>query len=261
MNRPLVVAITGASGAVYAQRLIEVLVQLGRDVHLVISPSARLVFREELGLDLDVDQFQLASLRLAPTPDGGPPFAPPNTPPTPPGTVHYHHHQNFLAPIASGSFLTGGMVICPCSGGTLSGVVHAASGNLIQRAAEVHLKEHRRLILVPRETPLSLPQLDNLKRAAEAGAVVLPAMPGWYHGVTSLNDLIDFIVARILDQLGVEHRLMRRWGTPPADASSASPSSAAPSSAFPSSAPNSTAADSTAAESVAGAAARRGAAC
>jgi 4-hydroxy-3-polyprenylbenzoate decarboxylase len=91
-------------------------------------------------------------------------------------------------------------------------VVHAASGNLIHRAADVHLKERRKLIVVPRETPLSIPQLENMKRAAEAGAIVLPAMPGWYHGVRSLDDLVDFIVARILDQLEVEHHLMRRWG-------------------------------------------------
>ncbi len=92
----------------------------------------------------------------------------------------YHHHQNLFAPIASGSFLTAGMVICPCSGGTLSGIVHGTSDNLIQRAADVHLKERRKLILVPRETPLSMIQLDNMRRCAEAGAVVLPAMPGWY---------------------------------------------------------------------------------
>ena len=128
------------------------------------------------------------------------------------GRLRYHHHRDYLAPIASGSFLTGGMVICPCSGSTLSAVVHGASNNLVHRAADVHLKERRRLILVPRETPLSVVHLENLKRAAEAGAVVLPAMPGWYHGVQSLQDLIDFVVARILDQLDLPHELMRRWG-------------------------------------------------
>jgi 4-hydroxy-3-polyprenylbenzoate decarboxylase len=92
-------------------------------------------------------------------------------------------------------------------------VASAASSNLIHRAAEVHLKERRRLVLVPRETPLSLPQLDNMRRAVEAGAVVLPASPGWYHGVETLDDLVDFVVARICDQLGVENRLMRRWGS------------------------------------------------
>ena len=105
-----------------------------------------------------------------------------------PGAIHYHHWHDLLAPIASGSYLTDGMVVCPCSSGTLSAIVHASSGNLIHRAAEVHLKERRKLILVPRETPLSLVQLDNMKRAAEVGAVILPASPGFYHGVTSIGD-------------------------------------------------------------------------
>jgi 4-hydroxy-3-polyprenylbenzoate decarboxylase len=117
-----------------------------------------------------------------------------------------------MAPIASGSFLTDGMVVCPCSGGTLAAIAHSMGTNLIHRAAEVHLKERRKLILVPRETPLSLPQLDNMKRATEAGAVVLPASPGFYHGPKSIDDLVDFVVARICDQLGVEQSLMRRWG-------------------------------------------------
>ena len=104
------------------------------------------------------------------------------------------------------------MVVCPCSGGTLSAIAHGASGNLIHRAADVHLKERRRLILVPRETPLSLVQLDNMRRCAEAGAVVLPAMPGFYHGVHTIRDLVDFVVARICDQLDIEQSLIGRWG-------------------------------------------------
>jgi 4-hydroxy-3-polyprenylbenzoate decarboxylase len=107
------------------------------------------------------------------------------------------------------------MVICPCSGTTLSAIAAGAAGNLIQRAAEVHLKERRKLILVPRETPLSLAHIDNMRRVTEAGAIVLPASPGWYHGVKRLEDLVDFVVARICDQLGVEHNLMKRWGTEP----------------------------------------------
>ena len=129
-----------------------------------------------------------------------------------PGRVTYHHHADFMTPIASGSFLTDGMIVCPASGGTISSIVHGASNNLIQRAADVHLKERRRLILVPRETPLSELQLENMLRAARLGAVVLPAMPGWYHGAASLQDLVDFVVARILDQLSIEHSLMKRWG-------------------------------------------------
>jgi 4-hydroxy-3-polyprenylbenzoate decarboxylase len=128
------------------------------------------------------------------------------------GTVHYHHHKNLMAPIASGSFLTGAMVICPCSGSTLSAVAHSMGENLIHRAAEVHLKERRKFVVVPRETPLSLPQLKNMQAIHEAGAVVLPAAPGFYHGATTVADLVDFVVARICDQLGVGNALIRRWG-------------------------------------------------
>ena len=118
-----------------------------------------------------------------------------------------------MSPIASGSFLTDGMVICPCSSGSLAAIVNSLSGNLIQRAAQVHLKEGRNLIVVPRETPLSTLQLDCMKRASEAGAVVLPAAPGFYHGVKTIQDLVDFVVGRICDQLGIDHNLIRRWGT------------------------------------------------
>jgi 4-hydroxy-3-polyprenylbenzoate decarboxylase len=194
---PLVLAITGASGAIYARRLLEVLLEAGREIHLSISPAGAAVIRQELGRTIDLDHFRLADLL--------------ETPPAR-GTVHYHHYQNLFAPIASGSFLTGGMIVCPCSGGSLSAIVTAASGNLIHRAADVHVKERRKLIVVPRETPLSVFQLENLQRAAAAGVVVLPAMPGFYHGAQTIADLVDFMVARICDQLGVENDLMRRWG-------------------------------------------------
>jgi len=198
---PLVLAITGASGAVYATRLLEMLLRSGRDVHLTISPSGAAVIKQELGIAIDPERPDLTKLLPADLAEQL-------------GRVTCHHHDDFMSPIASGSFLTGGMVVCPCSGSTLSGIAHAASMNLIQRAADVHLKEHRKLILVPRETPLSVLQIENMHRAAQAGAVILPAMPGWYHGVKSVHDLIDFVVARILDQLEVPHELMRRWGTP-----------------------------------------------
>jgi 4-hydroxy-3-polyprenylbenzoate decarboxylase len=197
---PLVLAMTGASGAPYAVRLLEVLLRGGHEVHLLISPSGQAVIRQELGLQVDLQQFELKQLL-------------PNIPASElSGKLHYHHHNDYFTPVASGSFLTRGMIVCPCSGSTLSGIAHGSSQNLIQRAADVHLKEKRKLIVVPRETPLSLIYLDNLRKLAEAGAVILPAMPGWYHGVRDLQDLIDFIVARILDQLGIEHQLMKRWG-------------------------------------------------
>ncbi|MCA9146047.1 MAG: UbiX family flavin prenyltransferase [Planctomycetaceae bacterium] len=197
MSQPIVVGITGASGAVYAIRLIEVLLNAGCEVHLAISPSGRTVIAQELNLSVDLEHFSAETLLgdILRT-----------------QTLIYHHFTDFMAPIASGSFLTGGMVICPCSGTTLSSIAHAAGSNLIQRAAEVHLKERRKLILVPRETPLSLPQINNMKLATEAGAIIMPASPGWYHGVKSVNDLVDFVVCRILDQLGVKTSLMRRWG-------------------------------------------------
>jgi 4-hydroxy-3-polyprenylbenzoate decarboxylase len=196
-DKPIVVAITGASGAAYGVRLLEVLLDAGCEVHLTISPSGQAVIEHELGLKPDLERFEIADLNLNASL---------------PGRLKYHHYKNLMAPIASGSFLTAGMVICPCSGSTLGAVVHAVGENLIHRAAEVHLKERRKLILVPRETPLSLPQLDNMKRAAESGAVVLPASPGFYHGAKTVQDLVDFVVARICDQLGVEHALINRWG-------------------------------------------------
>lgn len=197
---PLILAITGASGAVYAVRLLEVLLESGREVHLLISPSGVAVIKQELRRDVALDRFDWKSL----LPTGAEERAEKQ--------IHYHHYADFMAPVASGSFLTGGMVVCPCSGSTLSGIAHGSSTNLIQRAADVQLKERRPLILVPRETPLSLIQLDNMRKAAEAGAVILPAMPGWYHGVNSVQDLVDFVVARILDQLAIPHELMKRWG-------------------------------------------------
>jgi 4-hydroxy-3-polyprenylbenzoate decarboxylase len=197
MTHPICIAITGASGAIYAVRLLEVLRASGRDVHLSISTSGRDVIRQELGLTVDLAKFRLES--LLPAADA-------------PGQVEYFHQQDFMAPMASGSFLTGGMVICPCSGTTLSAVAAGAASNLIQRAAEVQLKERRKLVLVPRETPLSLAHIDNMRRVTEAGAVVLPASPGWYHGVREVSDLVDFVVARICDQLEVAHTLTKRWG-------------------------------------------------
>jgi len=214
---PIVLAITGASGAAYAARLLQQLALADERVHLLISPSGAAVVAQELGVELGPTRDNVqALLRYC----------------WPSKTEHqwnalsdiqvqqagrmisYHDYRNYFTPIASGSFLTKAMIICPCSGATLSGVVHASGNNLIQRAADVHLKEHRKLVLVPRETPLSVFQLENMTRAAQAGAVVMPAMPGWYHGVETPVDLIDFVVARILDHLQIPHKLIRRWEGP-----------------------------------------------
>lgn len=202
---PLVVAMTGASGAAYAVRLLEVLLSGGHSVHLTISPSAVSVMQAELQRTVDLRNFdagQLLPERNATSLSGGV-F----------DQLTYHHYQDFSAGIASGSFQTAGMVICPCSMGTLASVANGLSTNLIHRAADVHLKERRKLVVVPRETPLGSIQLQNMKTLADAGAVVLPAMPGFYHQPATIQDLVDFVVGRICDQLGVPADLTRRWGT------------------------------------------------
>ncbi len=192
MKRTVVVAITGASGVTYSVRLLEVLLAAGCDVHLTISAAGQVVLKQELGLSVDLDDFDPAMLML----DAGETLRDPKLQALgtiagicgdssnvlgmgagETGELHYHHFGDSLAPIASGSFPTDGMVVCPCTGGTLSAIANGASLNLIHRAAEVHLKERRRLILMPRETPLSLVELRNMTAAAEAGAVILPAAP------------------------------------------------------------------------------------
>lgn len=199
-SNDLVVAMTGASGSPYGIRLLEVLIHAGRTVHLILSPAAVQVLHQETERRINLDHFRLEDL-LGPQADQAAP-----------GQVLYHDYRNFFAGIASGSFLTAGMVICPCSSGTVAAIAHGLSQNLIHRAADVHLKERRRLVLVPRESPLSVVQLRNLTICAEVGAVVLPASPGFYTKPRSLDDAIDFIVGRICDQVGVEHQLFRRWG-------------------------------------------------
>ena len=198
----LVVAITGASGSAYGVRLLEVLLRAGRTVHLTASPAAGEVFATELDrpVSLDPAKFEAAAL-LGPAADT-----------LDLSKLRYYHHRDFKSGIASGSFLTGGMAVCPCSMGTISAIAHGTSANLIHRAADVTLKEKRKLVVVPRETPLGLVQLKNLVLLAEAGAVVLPAMPAFYTRPRSISDMVDFVVARVCDQLAVPHDLVKRWG-------------------------------------------------
>ena len=198
----LVLAVTGASGSPYAVRLLEQFLRAGRTVHLTISPAAVEVFDREIGrpIALDPAAFDPGSFL-------GPVAAELDL-----SRIRYHHFRNFQAGIASGSFLTGGMVVCPCSMGTVASIAHGVSENLIHRAADVHLKERRKLVLVPRETPLGLISLKNLVAVAEAGAVVMPAMPAYYTRPQTVQDMVDFIVGRVCDQFGVEHRLFERWG-------------------------------------------------
>lgn len=213
--RRIVVAITGASGAIYSVRLLQVLMQSDVEVHLTISQSGAAVIKEELDLSVDVRRPNLPEL-IGYVPDWTESTEArqlaENAVEQIERRVRFHQFDDYMTPIASGSFQTDAMVVCPCSGSTLSGIARAAASNLIQRAAEVHLKEHRKLVLVPRETPLSVLQLENMHRLAAAGAVMLPAMPGWYHGVDSLDSIVNFVVCRILDQLGVSNDLMKRWG-------------------------------------------------
>lgn len=215
MLPPVVIAVTGASGAAYGVRLLEVLIQKGLEIDLVISPAATQVIQQELELRINLAAF--TPEQLIPVGDLQYETIRPGEFQYSNGSrLRYHHYQDYFAGIASGSFKTAGMVICPCSMGTLSAIACGLSTNLIQRAADVHLKERRKLIVVPRETPLGSIQLENMKRLVDAGAVVLPASPGFYQRPQSISELVDFVVSRICDQLGVDVKLMRRWSEPAA---------------------------------------------
>jgi 4-hydroxy-3-polyprenylbenzoate decarboxylase len=222
-QNPVVVAVTGASGSIYAVRLLQVLSDAGRQTHVIISGAARQVIVRELGLQFpqgdagpDVwSAFPSEALQSSTALRFG--FAVPQLDglkdaSRSQGCIRVWGLNDYSAGIASGSFLTDGMVICPCSMGTLSAIATGASTNLIHRAADVHLKERRPLVLLPRETPLSLIQLENMSRVCQAGATVMPAMPGFYHQPQSVADLVDFIVGRMCDHLRIPHRLFQRWG-------------------------------------------------
>ncbi len=193
-----VIGISGASGAAYGIRLIEALVSGGHDLHLVFSATARGIVRDEVGLDLG-NAPEKARQALLDRTDGT-------------GTIHVHGENNLYAAIASGSVPSDGMVVAPCSMKTTAAIAHGFADGLIARAADVHLKEGRPLILVPREAPLSTIHLENLLTLSRiSGVRIIPAMPGFYTAPQTIDDLIDFIVARILDNLGVDHRLSTRW--------------------------------------------------
>lgn len=195
---PFVVAITGASGAPYAVRLLEALVAAKRDVWLVVSSHGLRL----LDTEMDIDSVEMLAARVGA--EGW-------------RRVTVFDDNDRGAKPASGSARTAGMVVCPCSMGTLSAIASGASRSLVERAADVTLKERRKLVLVPRETPLSTVHLRNMLAVTTAGAVVLPAAPGFYHRPASIDQLVDFIVARILDHLDVPHRIAPRWGDRPAE--------------------------------------------
>ena len=194
----IVVGVTGASGALYATRTIAALLEQGCRVEFVASDFGRRLLRDELGPEASVEGLPaFLTDRYGPTVELG--------------SLVIHANKDVGATIASGSYSCAGMVIVPCSMKTLAGVAHGLSRTLIERAADVMLKEQRRLVVVPRETPMSLPQLRNMVACAEAGAVVLPAMPAFYQAPRSLDDLADFMAGKILSALGLEHQLYPTW--------------------------------------------------
>ncbi len=201
-TQEVTLAFTGASGALYGWRLLEVLLSLEVKVHLLISGAARVVFATEHDIKLNGNpqscQQQLLEI-----------FG------CAPHLLAVYGKDDWFSPVASGSAAPKQMVICPCSTGTVAAVAHGMSDNLIERAADVVLKEKGQLILVPREAPLSTLHLENLLALSRLGATVMPAAPGFYHQPQSIADLIDFIVARILDHLGLPQQLMPRWGYKP----------------------------------------------
>jgi 4-hydroxy-3-polyprenylbenzoate decarboxylase len=199
-RKTFAVALTGASGMPYGVRLIECLIGSGARVQLLYSQVAQMVARQEMDLVLPARAAELQvdfSRRFS----------------AQPGQLEVFGREEWFAPLASGTNPPDAMVICPCSMGTLAAVAAGLAQNLIERAADVVLKEGRKLVLVPRETPFSAIHLENMLKLARAGAVILPPNPGFYNRPQSVQDLVDFVVARVLDQFGVEHQLMRRWGT------------------------------------------------
>ncbi|MHB1052521.1 MAG: flavin prenyltransferase UbiX [Thiobacillus sp.] len=195
----ITLALSGASGMAYGLRLLECLLTADRQVYLLVSQAAHIVAKQELGValparPLDLEKQLTDSLHARD------------------GQLRVFGREDWNAPVASGSNPADAMVVCPCSMGTLAAIAHGISDNLIERAADVMLKEQRKLILVPREAPFSTLHLENMLKLSKMNAVILPANPGFYHRPQSVEDIIDFVVARILDQLGIQHALMARWG-------------------------------------------------
>lgn len=198
-SKPIALALTGASGIQYGLRLLECLLKAGRQVHLMISQAAQVVVNMETDLDLPgrPEEIQAFLGNFYGAADG---------------QLQVFGRQQWTAPVASGSNPPEAMVICPCTTGTLAAVANGICDSLIDRAADVALKERRPLILVVRETPFSTIHLENMLRLARAGAVIMPANPGFYFRPQSVDEVVDFMVARVLDHLGVSHALSERWG-------------------------------------------------
>jgi 4-hydroxy-3-polyprenylbenzoate decarboxylase len=200
MNQTIALAMTGASGAAYGLRLLECLLQADKHVYLMLSSPAQVVIGMETDLKLPGRAGEIQTFL---TGHYG----------TKPGQLEVFGNEQWTAPVASGSSVPHAMVVCPCTSGTLSAIARGASDNLLERAADVVIKEQRRLILVPREMPFSAIHLENMLTLARLGVTILPACPGFYHHPKNITDLVDFVVARILDHLDIEHHLVQRWGT------------------------------------------------
>jgi flavin prenyltransferase len=199
MKSAITLAMTGASGAQYGLRLLEQLILAQQTVYLLVSAPAQIVIGMETDLKLPSRPSEMQAVlteRFKATQ----------------GQLQVFGREQWTAPIASGSAVPRAMVICPCTSGTLAAIANGFSRSLIERAADVVLKEQRKLILVHRETPLSVIHLENMLRLAKLGALILPANPGFYHQPNHINDLVDFIVARILDHLDIAHTLLPAWG-------------------------------------------------
>jgi len=199
MSRTITLAFTGASGMPYGLRLLETLLAADCRVWLVYSPAAQIVAKQECGVVLPLQPREAARLLAE---RFGARY----------GALAVFGHEDWMAPLASGSNCADAMAVCPCTMGTLGAIAGGLADNLIERAADVMLKERRPLVLVPRETPLSAIHLENMLRLARAGAAIVPPSPGFYDRPGSVADIVDFVVARVLDQLGVAHTLGPRWG-------------------------------------------------
>jgi 4-hydroxy-3-polyprenylbenzoate decarboxylase len=193
------VAISGASGAVYGIRLLEYLSKEGYKVYLTVSSEGLSIIRNEVGIDWLGDESEVNK-------DIKERFG---------GDIKYFEETNLNAPISSGSVHLDGMIVIPCSMKTISAIAHDFSSNLIERAADVTIKERRRLVIVPRETPLSAVHLRNMLTLAETGVHIIPAMPAFYNNPKSIDHMVDFIVGRVLDSLGIQNNLFTRWGKDP----------------------------------------------
>ena len=198
-ERRVTLAVTGASGAQYALRLLECLVRAEVQVSFLISQAAQLVMATETEVELPAKPQAMESFLT-------------ERYQAQPGQIRVYGKQDWMAPVASGSGAPSAMVVCPCSTGSLSAIATGASNNLIERAADVALKERRKLILVPREAPYSTVHLENMLKLSQMGAVILPASPGFYHKPQGVEDMIDFVVARILNQLDLPQQLLPAWG-------------------------------------------------